>query len=91
MHSKKSKKQIKKLYDKKCYFCPECDYNLLDVHRIIEGKDGGKYHEANTITVCCKCHRKIHSGKIKIFRKYTTSLGKIVLHFIDENGEEKYQ
>ena len=91
MRSKKSKKQIKKLSDKKCYFCSESDYSLLDVHRIIEGKDGGKYQEANMVTVCCKCHRKIHSGKIKIFRKYTTSLGRIVLHFIDENGVEKFE
>lgn len=91
MRSKKSKKQIKKLSDKNCYFCRESDYDLLDVHRIVEGKNGGKYHEMNTITVCCLCHRKIHSGKIKVFRKYTTTLGRIVLHFEDENGEEKFE
>jgi len=88
---KYSKKQIKKLVDKKCYFCQQNEYSLLDVHRIIEGKDGGEYHEMNTITVCVLCHRKIHSAIIKVFRKYTTTLGRIVLHFIDENGEEKFE
>jgi hypothetical protein len=88
---KYTKKQIKKLVDKKCYFCSESDYALLDVHRILEGKDGGKYHEQNTITVCVSCHRKIHAQRIKVFRKYTTTLGRTVLHFIDENGQEHYQ
>lgn len=90
MVKKYTKKQIKKLSDKKCYFCSQSDYSLLDVHRILEGKDGGTYHPINTITVCCLCHRKIHAGKIKVFRKYTTSLGKIVLHYIDENGKEHF-
>ena len=90
MVKKYTKKQIKKLSDKKCYFCSQSDYSLLDVHRILEGKDGGTYHPMNTITVCCLCHRKIHAGKIKVFRKYTTSLGKLVLHYIDENGQERF-
>lgn len=91
MSKKHTKKQMKKLSDRKCYFCDQSDYDLLDLHRILEGKDGGKYESMNTITVCCLCHRKIHTDKIKIFRKYTTSLGKIVLHFIDENGIERFQ
>ena len=90
MASRRSKKQIKKLFDKRCYLCGEEDYSLLDVHRILEGKDGGEYHEMNTITVCCKCHRKIHAGRIRVFRKYTTTLGKVVLHYVDEDGVERF-
>lgn len=82
-------KVIKKKIDKKCYFC-DCDvYKLLDVHRIVEGADGGKYTEHNSLTVCSLCHRKIHAGLIKIDRKYNSTSGKTILHFwID--GEEKW-
>lgn len=83
-------KKEKKLSDKKCYFCPCSTYELLDVHRIVEGKDGGKYTNNNTLTVCSLCHRKIHSGMIKIDQKYFTSSGSFVLHFwID--GQEYWQ
>lgn len=88
---KLSKKQTKKRCDGKCYFC-NCDtYELLDVHRIIEGKNGGKYTNWNTVVCCAICHRKVHAGMIKIFRKYLSSSGKIVLHYIDENGKEQWQ
>jgi hypothetical protein len=82
-------KVTKKLYDKKCYFCSCEIYDLLDVHRILEGANGGKYTEFNTITVCCLCHRKIHAGIIVIDRKYFSTSGRWVLHYwID--GEEKW-
>ena len=82
-------KKHKKLKDGKCYFC-DCDnYKLLDLHRCQEGKDGGKYTEFNTITVCTLCHRKIHTDLIKIDRKYFSTSGKWILHYwID--GEEKW-
>jgi Zn-finger protein len=89
MKKKLINKKIKKLVDKKCKFC-ECNvYDLLDVHRIIEGKNGGKYTDTNTITVCSLCHRKIHSGIIKVDRKYPSTSG-WVLHYFDENGLERF-
>jgi len=91
MGKRYSRQQIKKLYDKVCYFCEEDDYDLLDVHRILEGANGGTYHDRNTVTVCSKCHRKIHSGRIKIFGKYMAAGGKKlwVLH-CNVDGEEKW-
>lgn len=83
-------KVVAKTVAGKCYFCP-CDiYDLLDVHRIVEGSQGGKYTDFNTITVCSLCHRKIHSGIIKIFRKYFSTTGRWVLHYIDENSIEHF-
>lgn len=83
-------KTVKKKFAGKCKFCP-CDiYELLDVHRIVEGKDGGVYSEANTVVACASCHRKIHAGLIKIDKYYNTISGKVVLHYW-ENGEEKYE
>jgi PP-loop superfamily ATP-utilizing enzyme len=83
-------KEAAKRFAKKCYFCP-CDvYDLLDVHRIVEGSEGGKYTDFNTITVCSLCHRKIHAGLIKIDRKYQSTSGRWVLHYWIE-GEEKWQ
>jgi len=84
-------KKIKKHTDGECYFCGENDYDLLDVHRIIPGEEGGKYTEYNTLTACANCHRKIHSGKIQILGKYPTYTGKDVLHYITEDGEEKWE
>lgn len=89
--SKKINKIAKKKLDKKCYFCPIEDYSLLQVHRILEGKNGGEYTKHNTITVCANCHCKIHSDQIKIDRMYLSSTGKYVLHYIDENGLEYFK
>jgi hypothetical protein len=89
MSKRKINKIAKKHCDKKCKFC-SCDkYELLDVHRIIEGKDGGEYTEFNTVTVCSLCHRKIHAGLIKIIRKYYSTKG-WVLHYFDENKIEHF-
>ena len=81
-------KQVKKKHDGKCYFCSEADYDLLDVHRIREGANGGKYTEHNTITVCSNCHRKIHADKIQIHGRYLSTSGRYVLHCTNEDGEE---
>ena len=83
-----NKKQAKKKIDGGCYFCNEKDYSVLDTHRIIPGADGGKYNGWNELTVCANCHRKCHSGKIKIKGKFLTSSGKYVIIF-EEDGEEK--
>ena len=77
-------KKIKKRVDRKCTFCPEDDYNLLDTHRIIEGQ---RYTDSNTITTCCKCHRKIHSKRIKIIGKYYCTSGKYVVNCIIDDEE----
>lgn len=81
-------KKVKKKIDKKCYFCPESDYSLLDVHRIIEGKNEGKYTDYNTVTCCCKCHRKIHSGRIQIVGKHYSTAGRYVLHYIEDDKDK---
>lgn len=89
MRKKLVDKRIKKLSDRCCKFCGCGVYELLDVHRIVEGKDGGEYTEHNTVTVCSLCHRKVHAGIIKIDRKYLSTAG-WVLHYFDENGLERY-
>ena len=76
-----------KLMDGLCLFCRERDYDLLDVHRILEGKNGGKYTRANTITSCSKCHRKIDSGRISKITKYVSTGGIVVCY--TEDGVDK--
>jgi hypothetical protein len=80
-------KQVKKKVDGRCYFCPVDEYELLDVHRIIEGADGGEYTDHNTIVACALCHRRIHSGEIKIDRKYFSTSGRWVLHYWKDGQE----
>lgn len=77
-------KKQKKRIDGKCVFCGEADYSLLDVHRIVPGS---KYTKAGTVTVCSLCHRKCHSGRIKIVGKYFTSGGCYVVNCIIDDEE----
>jgi hypothetical protein len=88
--AKKSKKQVRKLYDKVCFFCGIADYDLLDAHRIYEGSEGGTYHWLNMLTTCVLCHRKVHTGKIQILGQHPSTSGRWVVHYIDEKGEEKW-
>lgn len=72
----------------KCQICGEREYKLLDTHRWrIEGKDGGKYTNENCLCVCVKCHRLIHSGKIKIIGVYNSTAGKL-LNYVNDKNEE---
>jgi hypothetical protein len=87
---KPTPQQCRKHYDKVCYFCPEDRYELLDAHRILEGANGGTYHWANMLTLCCKCHRKEQAGIIKILGSHPCSNGRRVIHYV-EDGEEKWK
>lgn len=82
-------KQARKRSEGKCYLCGENDYSLLDVHRIVEGKNGGRYTEHNTVVLCANCHRRTHYGALTIHRWYNSTNGR-VLHYT-ENGEEKWK
>jgi hypothetical protein len=79
-------KKEKKLRDKKCIFCEESNYSLLDCHRLTPGS---KYTEKGTLVVCSNCHRRIHSGKIKIISRHPTTKGCDVLIYINEEGKEQ--
>jgi len=83
------KKQEWKRQQKKCFFCEEMDLDLLDVHRIVPGAEGGKYTHYNSLVCCCKCHRKIHSGKIEVVGKFMSTAGRVLIY--RENGEEKVE
>ena len=84
MTKKYSKQQIRKLYLKKCFFCGEDNYELLDAHRILPGEKDGKYHQLNMLITCANCHRRIHSGEIKVDRKYMSTQGLIVHYWRNE-------
>ena len=81
-------KKAKKKLDGKCAFCPCTEYCALDLHRITQGKDGGKYTAGNSVTCCAVCHRKIHDGQITILGKHFSTAGKWVIHYQDNEGEK---
>lgn len=80
-------KKIFKMSEGKCRICGDSDYALLDVHRIQEGADGGKYIKSNCVVLCCKCHRKVHDNQIKIYGYYLCSNGKYLLHIEKDDVE----
>jgi hypothetical protein len=82
-------KKAKKKIVGKCVFCGESDYNLLQVHRIKPGEEGGKYVSGNTVVVCANDHLKIHSGQIKILGKYTSTAARDAIHY-QIDGEDKW-
>jgi hypothetical protein len=85
-----SKKSFKRRHQK-CYICGESEYKLLDVHRWrIEGKNNGKYTNDNCLCVCVKCHRLIHTNKIKIIGVFNSTCGKL-LNYIDSSGKEQFK
>lgn len=90
LNPKISDKKAFKKNEGSCRICGEDDYSVLDVHRIQEGKDGGKYNFLNSVTLCSNCHRRIHDGKIEIIGKFLCSDGTYKIMIIDENGEEKF-
>lgn len=79
-----NKKEFKKVAGS-CRLCKEEQYELLDVHRI---QAGGQYSYANSVSLCCKCHRKVHSGSI-IVDKWCMSTAGYVLRII-EDGVERF-
>jgi hypothetical protein len=84
-----SRQQIRKLHDKKCYFCDLEIYEVLDCHRLLEGSKNGKYSDwLNTIAVCCNCHRKIHTELIVIHGRFLCTNGQYVIIY-KEGGVEK--
>lgn len=88
---KYSRQQCIKLVDKQCLFCGEDKYELLDCHRIFPGEKGGTYVPRNTITSCANCHRKMHSGIIKVVGKYLSTSGSWVVMYFDENNVEQWK
>jgi len=49
----------------KCYFNNKCS-KKLEVHHIKFRNQGGTDNPNNLITLCSKCHKKVHNGKLKL-------------------------
>lgn len=37
-----------------------------DKHRIVMGRDGGRYKRGNVMVLCPNCHRLVHTGGITL-------------------------
>lgn len=82
-------KQVRKSAAGQCQICGEPNYDLLDVHRITPGHEGGRYTIQNTVVLCCTCHRLHHAGTIDIQGWFFSTAGWTLL-IKDENGEEQF-
>ena len=53
--------------DGHCCSVPGCPNTLwLEVHHIIFYADGGLTQPDNLITICSRCHKNVHEGRLKI-------------------------
>ena len=56
-------KILKDLFDLKSCMVDGCEYDITyDVHRLVAGKDGGKYEVGNMFAICPNHHAEIHRG-----------------------------
>jgi len=83
------KKQSFKRVAACCQICEEGPYEVLEVHRIIPGSEGGKYTKLNSVSICSNCHALVTAGKIEICGWLYSTKGWL-LHYIDIEGEEKF-
>jgi len=82
-------KKYQKLVAGRCRICNEPCYDVLDVHRIHEGSEGGRYTYDNIVILCAKHHRLQQTGAIKVIGWKHSTMGRI-LHWIDEEGTEHF-
>ena len=81
----KVNKKLFKLKKRQCAICGESNYNLLDVHRIQEGKE---YSESNCVALCCNCHRRHHSKEITVKEKRYSTDGWVLI--LEKDGKELF-
>jgi hypothetical protein len=64
--SPKSRMNFIEFRGSKCELCPYSIKEILNIHHILERKNGGTDEELNLIVVCPNCHTEIHKGIRKI-------------------------
>lgn len=84
-------KAFRKKLDTHCIFCHESDANVLDVHRINEGCNGGTYDLFNTVRLCSNCHRKIHRYKSIEIKGWVSSTKGQLLHCVIDGKDEFFE
>ena len=58
---------LKSLFQFQTCMVDGCEYGLtFDIHRLIPGKDGGKYEVGNMFAICPNHHAEVHRGLIKL-------------------------
>jgi len=62
-HTKR--KLIKRRDGYVCQICGCRNHKILEIHHIIPKSQGGNNDPDNLVTVCHKCHVKIHNNEIK--------------------------
>ena len=82
-----NKKEYKDIVGE-CVICGEDDRSTLEIHRIVEGENGGKYTEHNSICICSSCHSKVHHGSLEIVGKYKSTAGDVLIYKDAKTGEE---
>lgn len=81
-YSKRTVAKIIKRARLKCAMC-SWDETSLDIHHIIERKNGGTNDMSNLIAICPNCHRKAHEKKYTKEQLREQALDKILLDWKD--------
>lgn len=66
-HSKERLELLKSKFNFCSCMVEGCEYNkTYDVHRLVEGKNGGKYEIGNMFAICPNHHAELHRGLIEL-------------------------
>jgi len=65
MIKEKYKNMLREMVENKCQLCNrhEDECGKLEVHRILRGNQGGKYHPNNILMLCSECHKNLHGDE----------------------------
>ncbi len=78
---KDSKPNLKLVDPGECELCGYSEHTQR--HRIIQGKDGGKYKRFNVLFACSRCHWELDRGFVprsKLFRIVFARLAEMTQH-----------
>lgn len=81
--------QCWKHWQGRCLVCDKTGYEVLTVHRVVPGCQGGKYEVGNITCLCANCHARVHKGKIQIGPRVWHS-GKGWVWRVEEDGHVRW-
>jgi HNH endonuclease len=74
------------MYERDNWHCRHCNRNSqLHPHHVVFKSAGGSDELNNLLTLCAKCHRDVHEGRLAIWVETKTPTN-LVVRFVKQEG-----